>query len=133
MEQKYYGYIYLITNKLTKQIYIGKKAYLHRIKKKLTKKELDAITKKGRKPKYKIEYVDSGWKDYWGSSKRLKEDIEKYGKENFSMKILKKCKTRKGLTYFEVYYQFKYDVLNKDTYNDNVLSRFFRRDLELEK
>lgn len=126
----YYGYIYLTTNKLTGKFYVGRKAYLHKKKRKLTKKELAEYVGRGRKPKYEITYKDSGWKDYFGSSKDLITDIEKYGKENFKVKVLKKCKTKKSLSYFEVYYQFKYDVLKKDTYNGNILGRFFRKDAE---
>jgi hypothetical protein len=125
----YYGYIYITTNKLNGKFYIGKKAYTHKKKRKLTKKELAEYTGKGRKPKYEITYVDSGWKDYLGSSRELLDDVEKYGKENFKVKILKNCKTRKSLSYWEVAYQIKYDVLRKDTYNGNILGRFYRKDL----
>lgn len=127
---EYYGYIYKTTHIPTGKFYIGKKAYTHRRKKKLTKKELALITTKGRKPKYKIEIVDSGWKDYYGSSKILKEDIEKFGKEQFTVEKLMECSSKKSLSYWEVYWMFKFDVLKTDTYNENILGRFFRKDLE---
>jgi hypothetical protein len=59
----------------------------------------------------------------------LLADIERYGKEQFKVEKLKDCKTRKSLTYWEVYYQIVYDVLRKDTYNGNILNRFFRKDI----
>lgn len=128
-----YGYIYKTTNLLTGKFYIGKKSYLHKKKRKLTKKELAAITTKGRKPVYKIEYVDSDWKNYFGSSLELKADIEKYGKENFKVEKIMDCVNKKSLSYWEVYYQFQYNVLETDTYNANILGRFFRKDVNPEK
>jgi hypothetical protein len=125
---QYYGYIYKTTNILTGRFYIGKKAYLHKRRKKLTKRELAALPK-GRKPKYKVEYIDSDWKNYYGSSKELLVDIKKLGKENFKVEKIKDCETRKSLSYWETHYQFIYDVLRKDTYNGNILGRFYRKDI----
>lgn len=130
----YYGYIY-ITRCINpnvpcyNKIYIGKKAYLHKKKRKLTKKELALITTKGRKPVYKIEYVDSGWEEYYGSSKELLEDIKTFGKESFKVEKIRECSSKKSLSYWEVYFMFKYDVLANDTYNANILGRFFKKDL----
>lgn len=121
-----YGFIYITTNLLTGRWYIGKKAYSHRRRKKLTKKELAAITTKGRKPIYKYVDVDSGWKEYFGSSLELKDDIEKYGKENFKVEILRECEDKVSLSYWEVYYQMVLEVLFKDTYNGNIAGKFFK-------
>lgn len=128
-----YGYIYKTTNLLTGKFYIGKKAYKHKKKRKLTKKELAQIKTKGRKPVYITEYIDSDWKTYFGSSQELKIDIEKFGKENFKVEKIKECSNRKSLSYWEVYYQFEYNVLENDTYNGNILGRFFRKDVNPEK
>jgi predicted SPOUT superfamily RNA methylase MTH1 len=125
----YYGYVYKTTNLITNKFYIGKKAYLHKKRKKLTKKELALIKTKGRKPVYKVEYVDSDWKNYYGSSVELKADIEKFGKENFKVEKLMDCPTKKSLSYWETHYQFMYDVLRCDTYNGNILGRFYRKDI----
>lgn len=127
--EEFYGYIYKTTHIPTGKYYVGKKAYLHRKKKKLTKKELALLTGKGRKPKFKVEYVDSKWKEYYGSSLTLKQDIEKYGKDQFVVEKLMDCKSRKSLSYWEVYFMFQYDVLKNDTYNENILGRFYRKDL----
>ena len=127
---QYYGYIYKTTHIPTGKFYIGKKAYTFRKKKKLTKKELAEIKTRGRKPKFKIEIVESDWKTYFGSSADLKADIEKYGKEQFKVEKLIECTSRKSLSYWEVYYMFKFDVLRNDTYNGNILGRFYRKDLD---
>lgn len=127
MEKPPYGYVYKTTNLLTGKFYIGKKAYTHIRKKKLTKKELAALPK-GRKPKYKKVEVDSKWREYFGSSKELQDDVATYGRENFRVDILRICPNRRTLSYWEVYYQFLYNVLSCDTYNGNILGRFYRKD-----
>lgn len=127
-----YGYIYKTTNLLNGKFYIGKKAYYHNVKKKLTKKELSEIKTKGRKPVYKTVKVETDWKNYYGSSLKLKEDIEKYGKQNFKVEKLIECSNKKQLSYYETKYQFLYEVLEtEDTYNDNILGKFYRKDAKL--
>lgn len=130
INEKPYGYIYLTTNLITSKWYIGKKAYSHRLKKKLTKKELAAITTKGRKPIYKYVEVDSGWQNYYGSSIELKADIEKYGKENFKVEILKECEDKISLGYWEVYYQMIMNVLFENTYNHNINGKWYRNKIK---
>ena len=124
-----FGFIYKITNTTTGKFYIGKKAFFHNKKKKLTKKELaeQPITR-GRKLTTKVEQVDSKWRDYYGSSKELIADISQYGKDKFHRVILDFCETKKQLTYSEIYYQMTERVLFVDSYNDNVMGKFYRRD-----
>ena len=124
-----FGFVYKITNIETGKIYIGKKSFLHNRKKKLTKKELaeQPITR-GRKITTKVEQVDSGWRDYYGSSKELIADIKLLGKDKFHRIILDFCETKKQLTYSEIYNQMIYRVLFIDSYNDNIQGRFFRKD-----
>jgi hypothetical protein len=125
-----YGFVYIITNKETGKIYVGRKAFLHNKKKKLTKKELSEQTGPGRRSTTKIEQVDSGWEKYWGSSKDLLVDIKKLGEDKFERTILTLCSTKKQLTYYEVYFQIVYGVLhNENSYNNNILGRFFPKDL----
>ena len=81
----YFGFVYLITNKSNGRRYIGRK-YLWQFR-----------TPKGKKRKVKSE---SDWKNYYGSCPELKEDIGKFGRENFSRTILSLHKT-KGKTNFE--------------------------------
>jgi hypothetical protein len=123
-----YGFVYKIINTETGKFYIGKKAFFHNKKKKLTKKELAEQTGPGRRSTTKIEQVDSGWRDYYGSSKELIADIKQYGKDKFQRIILDFCETKKQLTYSEVYHQMIERVLFVDSYNDNIQGRFFRKD-----
>jgi len=124
-----FGFVYKTINLKTGKFYIGKKTFLHNKKKKLTKKELAAMpVTRGRTTTTKIEQVDSGWRDYYGSSKELVADIKTYGKENFKRIILDFCDTKKQLTYSEVFWQMTERVLFVDTYNDNILGKFYRKD-----
>jgi hypothetical protein len=123
-----FGFVYKITNTETGKIYIGKKAFFHNKKKKLTKKELAEQTGPGRKSLTKVEQVDSGWMDYYGSSKELVADVKALGKDKFQRIILDFCETKKQLTYSEIYHQMTERVLFIDSYNDNILGKFFRKD-----
>jgi hypothetical protein len=40
------------------------------------------------------------------------------------------CPTKKQLTYAELFYQIQYNVLVVDSYNDNILGKFYRKDLQ---
>lgn len=115
------GYIYLITNNLSGKFYIGKKSFVFRKKTKLSKK-----ARKGTRKRINISYVDSGWKEYWGSSKELLEDIEKLGKENFTREILMFCENKSQLNYWETHFQFSKEVLLQDTYNKWISVKVYK-------
>ena len=118
--QDNFGFVYLIQNNLNGKKYIGRK-YLWQFR-----------TPKGKKRKVKSE---SDWKNYYGSCPELKEDIIKFGRENFSRTILSLHKT-KGKTNFEETRQlFVNGVLTESLdsggpayYNSNILNRYFRKD-----
>ena len=129
--EDYFGFVYKITNLTNGKFYIGKKFFWYNKKKKLTKKQLAEQTGPGRKSTTEIIKTESDWKTYWGSSKELNNDVKELGNEHFECIILQLCKTRKELTYFEIHHQCKSDVLLPGTltYNDNILGKFFRKDL----
>ena len=128
--EKYFGFVYKITNTKTGKFYIGKKVYWYNKKRKLTKKELAEQTGPGRKPTHEVIQVESDWKTYWGSNKQLLEDIKTYGEDNFECWIFIQCRNKKELTYYEVHYQCKEECLiNPYSYNDNILGKFFTKDL----
>ena len=125
----YYGFVYIITNLETNKFYIGKKAFIHNKKKKLTKKEIAEHTGAGRKPTTRVDKVDSGWKNYYGSSKELLSDVKILGEDKFQRVILKFAKNKKQLTFFELEEQIIYNVLfNDNSYNDNIAGKYFRKD-----
>jgi hypothetical protein len=126
---EYYGFVYIITNIKTKKFYIGKKAFIHNKKKKLTKKEIAEHTGAGRKPTTRIDKVDSGWKLYCGSSKELLADVKTHGEKYFERIVLHLAKNKKQLSFLELQEQITHRVLFKDnSYNDNIAGKYFRKD-----
>lgn len=125
-----FGFVYRVFNKNTGKAYIGKKVLYHSTKKKLTKKELAEIEGQGRRPSYRLVVKESDWKTYWGSNKTLIEEL-KTNPDDFERSIIQLATNKKQLTYFETKYLFIYSVLEKpeEFYNDNILGKFFTRDL----
>ena len=118
--QDNFGFVYLITNKINSKQYIGRK-YFWQFR-----------TPKGKKRKVKSE---SDWKKYYGSCPELKEDIDKYGRENFVRVILSIHQTKGKTNYEETRQLFVNNVLTESLdngepafYNSNILSRYFRKD-----
>ena len=107
----YYGFIYRITNTTNHFDYIGRK-YFTTIKKR--------PPLKGKKNKRR-ETVETDWKDYWGSSARLVEDMTRLGKDKFTREIIHLCKSRGETNYMEAYYQFKEGVLLKENNYNGII------------
>lgn len=115
----YYGFIYEIECLDNGKLYLGRKYF--------TKAGTRQV--KGKKRKTRKE---SDWKDYYGSSPRLLEDVEKLGKNKFIRRIVRLCKTRGETNYWEAKLQFANEVLESDKYyNDNILVKFTRRNIGL--
>ena len=114
------GFVYIITNLKTNRKYVGKK--LAKFSKTTYK---TVVLKNGKKKKKKIRSkIDSDWKDYYGSSKELNEDVEKLGIENFKREILFFCKSKAECSYVESREQFSRKVLESDDYyNNNIMCR----------
>lgn len=129
--QDYFGFVYKITNLTNSKFYIGKKYFYHTSNVKLGKKELALLpVTRGRKSTTKQVIKESDWRSYWGSSKELQQDVKELGAEMFECIILKLCRDKKELTYYELHYQCTNEcLLSYDSYNDNILGKFFRKDL----
>ena len=112
IDDEYEGFVYLITNLKTKQKYVGKKL----AKFKTTKPPL-----KGKKNKRR-GYKESDWREYWGSSDRLNEDVKNLGEENFTREILYFCKSRAEMSYIEAREQFDRRVLETDEYYNGIIN-----------
>lgn len=111
------GFIYKITNTKTNEYYIGKKNIYQR-------RTLPPL--KGYKRKRKV-IKESKWQSYRSSNSEVKEWNENY----ITLEILRFCKSKKSLTYYELQEQFAHDVLSDPlAKNDNLLGKFFRKDLE---
>ena len=106
------AFVYLITNKKNGMKYVGKKL----AKFKTTKPPL-----KGKKNKRR-GHKESDWREYWGSSDHLKEDVEKYGEDNFIREILYFCPSRGVASYLEAKEQFDRQVLLSDDYYNGIIN-----------
>jgi len=108
----YYGFVYRITNLVNGYDYVGRKYFK-------SKRKLKPL--KGRILK-RHRIVETDWKTYWGSSKRLLEDVEKHGKHNFKREIICLCDTRGQTNYMEAKIQFEEDVLIKENNYNGIIA-----------
>ena len=104
--------VYLITNTTNDRKYVGKK--LAKFKK--TRPPL-----KGRINKRRSK-VESDWRDYWGSSDQLQEDVNQIGEDKFTREILYYCPSRGVASYLEAREQFERRVLEKDEYYNGIIN-----------
>lgn len=112
--EDYVGFVYMITNHEDDRQYVGKKLLKFRKTKKI----------KGKKKKV---LVDSDWKTYWGSNKHLIEDVKELGESKFTRKILRLCKTRGEMNYYEAKWQFEYNVLESEKfYNEWIMVKIHK-------
>jgi len=129
-----FGFVYKVITPEGKK-YIGKKVLYHNQKKKLTKAELAEQSGRGRKKSFRIIQKESDWKKYYGSNKHLKNQITKgeVTLENLQKQIIEIGFNKKHLTYLETKYLFQLEVLEKpdEYYNDNILGKFFTKDLDI--
>lgn len=117
MPEDVIGFIYKIQHKFTGEFYIGRKSlYSHR--------KLPPL--KGFKRKRKV-VKETDWKDYQSSN----SEVKKWEHDTISKTILRFCKTKKAMTYYELEEQIKHNALgNTACKNDNILGKFFTKDLE---
>jgi len=109
--QDNYGFIYRITNTTNGHDYVGRK-YFTTVKKR--------PPLKGKKNKRR-ETVETDWKEYWGSSPRLQEDINELGRDKFTREIIHLCKSRGETNYMEAYYQFTEGVLLRENNYNGII------------
>lgn len=113
----YVGFVYLITELSSAKLYIGKKIFFN----KRAKKPL-----KGKKNR-RITKVSSDWQDYYGSSDDLKKAVELNGKDNYKREILRLCRTKSEMSYFESKEIFLRDALIRPEYYNNWISTRIQR------
>lgn len=132
MPKDVFGFIYKITNSETNEYYIGKKQVVSVRKRNFGKKEIAALEDK-RMKKYEMITKESDWKTYRSSNATVKGWFDTpEGRSQCSLEILRFCSNKKSLTYYELQEQFSHDVLGDElALNDNLLGKFFRKDLEI--
>lgn len=97
------GFVYCITDLSNGKKYIGKKGLVSR-------RKLPPL--KGQKRK-RTKIVETDWKKYYGSSDEVKLLVEEQGADNFRREILRLCKSKGEMNYYEAKLQFEHDVLLK--------------------
>ena len=112
ISEEYVGFVYLITNLTNDKKYIGKKLAQFKV----TKQPLKGKKNKRRSTK------ESDWRDYWGSSDTLNEDVQTLGPENFTREILYYCTGRGEMSYLEAREQFDRKVLETDEYYNGIIN-----------
>jgi hypothetical protein len=124
------GIIYLMTSTLTIGLVLSIEL-LVKPQEESTSEKSKSIPIEGRKNRKRV-VSESKWREYTGSCEGLNKEIKELGKEKFTFEVLKLCKTKGELTFSEVEYQIKNDVLtalledgNREYYNSNIMSRWF--------
>jgi hypothetical protein len=130
INEKYVGFVYIITNTVSGKKYIGKKLS------KFSKTNIKTvILKNGNKKKKKIKSkIDSDWKTYWSSSKEVVEDAKTLGFDRFTREILMFCLSKGTASYFEAKFQMQNEVLEHPDmwYNGIVNCRVHRSHIKYE-
>jgi hypothetical protein len=130
IDEKYTGFVYLITNCVTGKKYIGKKLT------KFSKTNVRTVQlKNGTKKKKKIRSkVESDWKTYWSSSKEVIDDVKTLGEDKFTREILMFCLSKGTASYFEAKFQMQNEVLEHPDmwYNGIVNCRVHRSHIKYE-
>lgn len=115
------GFVYEITDLSNGKKYIGKKIWL-------SKRKLPPL--KGQKRR-RTKIVETDWQSYYGSSDQVKALVEEYGIDNFNRKIIRLCKSKSEMSYYEAKLQFETECLLKpeEYYNEFIGCKINRRHL----
>ena len=131
------GFVYMITHIPTGKYYIGKKSLESVRNVKIGKRELERIRQERKEKglggrialKKKVRKV-SDWGTYYSSNDWITEQIKEGKQDEFKREIIQFCNSKKSLSYYEVYWMFKYDVLSdENSLNGNILGKFYSKDL----
>jgi hypothetical protein len=114
-----HGFVYEITNTVTGERYIGKKSFW------MTK--IRQVKKKRKRVK-----VQSDWFTYYGSNKRLTDDVTSLGEAAFTRTILRLCASKAECSYWEAKEQFVRGVLETDGwYNEWIMVRVRKNNIKV--
>lgn len=105
------GFVYLITDLNNGKKYVGKKNLW-------STRRLRPL--KGQKRR-RVKKLESDWRDYFGSNEEVKLLVENEGKERFKREILRLCKSKGEMTYFEMKEQIDREVLFRDDYYNEFI------------
>lgn len=131
------GFVYKIIHKPSGKYYIGKKALNSLRTIKIGKRELEKIKEErkenkipGPAPKKKKVRKESDWQSYYSSNEWIQSQVKEGNGSDFIREIIQFCNSKKSLSYYEIYWMFKYNVLSDDNcLNGNIGGNYFRKDL----
>ena len=109
--EDYQGFVYEITELDSNKKYIGKKNFW--------KPKTLPITK-SRKRRVRTR-TESDWREYYGSSDEVRRLVESRGQDKFKREIIRLCKTKGEMSYYEAKMQFDNDVLFREDYYNNFI------------
>lgn len=116
--ETYVGFVYLITNLTNGKMYVGKKNF----------RKSRKLVRKTKRPKR--VYSSSDWESYHGSNEYLSTDVSTIGPENFKREIIRLCRSKGEMSYYEAKEQLQRDVLlREDYYNNFVGCKIHRKHL----
>jgi hypothetical protein len=114
------GFVYKIIHTPTGKFYIGKKSLT-------STRRLKPLKGKVRK---RVVRKASDWEKYYSSNDWIKNEVKEGRGSDFEREIIQFCFSKKSLTYWEVWWQFKLDVLSDpQSINENLMGKFFRKDI----
>jgi len=102
----------VIENKELPRYYIGIKQCLKRVKLKPLK----------GKTRNRITFKDNDVDKYWGSSKELLKDIEKYGIDHFTREVIELCDSKFHAKFAEINWQIRCKVLFSKRFYNSMLN-----------
>ena len=105
------GFVYLITDLNNNKKYVGKKNFWKIYKLRPLKGKVNKRHSKR----------DSDWQTYYGSNEKVKLLVEQEGENRFKREIIKLCKTKGEMTYYEMKEQIDREVLFKEDYYNEFI------------
>ena len=122
--EDYQGFVYIITELDTGKKYLGKKNFWR-------PKILPKNSKRSRRIRTRVE---SDWRGYYGSSKELQVLVEQRGGDNYKREIIRLCRNKGEMSYYEAKAQFDNDVLLSDEwYNEFIGCKIHARHIRKKK
>ena len=119
--EEYQGFVYEIVDLYNNKRYIGKKNFWK-------PKVLPKNSKRTRRVRTRVE---SDWRTYYGSNKELQLLAETNDEVLFERIILRLCKSKGEMSYYEAKLQFEKDVLLRDDYyNESIGCKIHARHLK---
>jgi len=115
------GFVYVITDLDNNKKYVGKKNFwkIHKLR-----------PLKGKVNK-RHSKRDSDWQTYYGSNDQVKLLVEESGEKRFKREIIRLCKTKGEMTYYEMKEQIDREVLFKqDYYNEFIGGKIHSKHLK---